>query len=189
MKENISETNRHEFKISRNNDVRIQARLNGYVGDRKVVSKSELKTVQKLYLTPPPIFINVYFDFDKFNIRPGADDTLNQVATILEEHPELVVEVRGHTDSRGTNAYNDVLAVNRSNSAIKYLLDKGISQDRMIPKGFGENEPVAPNEDTNGNDDPAGRQMNRRVEFKIIKAATDDAETSDIKIEVEEKKK
>lgn len=189
MKENISETNRHEFKISRNNDVRIQARLNGYVGDRKVVSKSELKTVQKLYLTPPPIFINVYFDFDKFNIRPGADDTLNQVATILEEHPELVVEVRGHTDSRGTNAYNDVLAVNRSNSAIKYLLDKGISQDRMIPKGFGENEPVAPNEDTNGNDDPAGRQMNRRVEFKIIKAATDDAEISDIKIEVEEKKK
>jgi len=128
-----------------------------------------MKNVQKLYLTPPPIFVNVLFDYDKFDIRKGAADTLDMIATILKDHPDMVVEVRGHTDAHGSNTYNDKLSQNRSNSAMDYLFAKGIEKSRMIPKGFGENEPVAPNENSDGKDNPEGRQLNRRVEFKIIK--------------------
>ena len=169
LKESTVGSNRHEFKIGRSNDVRIQARLQGFVGESKTVAKADLKNVQKLYLTPPPIFVNVLFDYDKSDIRKGAADTLDMIATILKDHPDMVVEVRGHTDAHGSNTYNDQLSQNRSNSAMDYLTKKGIEKSRMIPKGFGENEPVAPNENPDGKDNPEGRQLNRRVEFKIIK--------------------
>jgi outer membrane protein OmpA-like peptidoglycan-associated protein len=169
LKESTLGNNRHEFKIGRNSDVRIQARLQGFVGESKTVSKTEMGSLQKLYLTPPPIFVNVLFDYDKFNIRQGAADTLDMIATILKDHPDMVVEVRGHTDAHGSNSYNELLSQNRSNSAMDYLLKKGIEKSRLLPKGYGENEPVAPNEDQDGKDNPDGRQLNRRVEFKIIK--------------------
>jgi outer membrane protein OmpA-like peptidoglycan-associated protein len=190
LKENTSQSNKHEFKIPRTNDVKIRARLQGYVGETKTVAKSDLKNVQKLYLTPPPIFINVYFDFDKFNIRQGAVDTLDKIFTILNENLDMVVEVRGHTDSKGTNEYNETLAVNRSNASIDYLVKKGIDKSRLISKGFGENEPVAPNEDPTGKDDPAGRQLNRRVEFKVIKgegATSNNESNTQVTTETEKK--
>ena len=84
------------------------------------------------------------------------------------ENEDMVVEVIGHTDSKGSDLYNDKLSIERSNNAIKYLLDKGIESSRMIPKGLGEKEPVADNEKTDGSDNPEGRQLNRRVEFKIV---------------------
>ena len=172
-------SNRHEFKIPRNADYRLQSRLEGYVGESKKITAADMKNVQKLYLTPPPIFVNVLFDFDKSNIRSGAADTLDMVAQVLTEYPDLVVEVRGHTDSRGTNSYNNALSNRRSTSAIQYLIDKGIDKSRLIPKGFGEEEPIAPNETADGQDDPAGRQLNRRVEFKIIKGEATDGTVGD----------
>jgi len=190
MKESeLANSNRHEFKMARTNDIKIKARLAGYVGETKSVAKADMKTIQKLYLTPPPIFINVYFDFDKSNIRKGAADTLDVIAGILTEYTDMVVEVRGHTDSKGSNEYNDKLSVRRSNAAMEYLVAKGIDATRLIPKGFGEVEPIAPNEKTTGEDDPDGRQMNRRVEFKIIKGegATEVNTTSEVP--TEEKKK
>lgn len=176
VKENTQAgSNRHEFKIPRNTNYRLQVRLEGFVGESKEITPADMKSVQKLYLTPPPIFVNVLFDFDKSNIRPGAGDTLNMIAQVLQDYPDMVVEVRGHTDSRGTNTYNAALSNRRATAAIQYLLDKGIDKSRMLPKGFGEEEPIAPNETADGQDDPEGRQLNRRVEFKIIKGegATD----------------
>ncbi len=192
LKESTISSNRHEFKIGRSNDVRIQARLQGFVGESKTIAKADMKNVQKLYLTPPPIFINVHFDYDKFNIRQGAADTLNMISSILKDHPDMVVEVRGHTDAHGPNSYNATLSKNRADAAMEYLIGKGVEKGRMIPKGFGEDEPVAPNETAEGKDYPDGRQLNRRVEFKIIKGegAVGDAGNNDkLNIVEAEKKK
>jgi outer membrane protein OmpA-like peptidoglycan-associated protein/tetratricopeptide (TPR) repeat protein len=191
LKESTVGDSRHEFKIARSSDVRIQARLQGFVGESKTIARADMKNVQRLYLTPPPIFVNVLFDYDKFNIRQGASDTLDMIANILKEHPDMVVEVRGHTDAHGPNAYNERLSQNRSKSAIDYLIAKGVEKDRMIPKGFGKLEPIAPNETPEGKDNPEGRQLNRRVEFKIIKGegAVGDAGKSDNSVAEAEKKK
>lgn len=185
-----SEGNRFEFKIPRSTGYRIQARLEGYIGESKDISMMEMKNAQKLYLTPPPIFVNVLFDFDKSNIRTGASDTLDKVATILTDYPDMIVEVRGHTDAKGTNAYNNRLSQRRAKSAMQYLIDKGVDKDRLITKGFGENEPIAPNETEAGDDNPQGRQLNRRVEFKIIEGAgavTEPADDATSAVEVEKK--
>ena len=136
-------------------------------------------TLQKLYLTPPPLFVNIYFNFDKHDIRQGAADTLDQVLATLKEYPELIVEVRGHTDAKGSNTYNDKLSQQRSDAAIQYLIDKGVDKSRLVPKGFGEDQPAAPNATLEGEDDPKGRQLNRRVEFKILEGTVGNTESSE----------
>ena len=124
--------------------------------------------VQKMYLTPPPVFYNIYYSFNKSNIRQGAADTLEMVLATLNENPEMVVEVRGHTDAIGSDQYNMNLSDKRSKAAISYLTKKGIAKNRLQPKSFGEGEPAADNEKTDGSDNPEGRALNRRVEFKIV---------------------
>ena len=132
-----------------------------------------------MYLIPPPVFFNVYFDFNKSNIRQGAADTLDMVLQTLKDNPEMVVEVLGHTDAKGSDEYNMTLSSERSVSAIAYLKENGIDGNRLISKGVGEAEPVAENEKTDGSDNPEGRQLNRRVEFKIVKGnlGINDSET------------
>jgi len=127
--------------------------------------------MQKVYLTPMelPIFYDVFFDFNRDEIRPSAADTLNRVLASLQQFPNLVVEVRGHADAIGSDSYNDQLSARRSKNAIEWLVAKGIARERFIPRAAGEKEPRAAN-DNNGVDNPEGRQLNRRVEFKIIDA-------------------
>jgi len=164
----IDESNEFAFVVPRNKDYKIFANREGYIADSRVVAKSDLGMLQKMYLTPPPVFYNVYFDFDKHNIREGANDTLDMVAKTLEENPEMIVEVLGHTDAKGTDTYNIKLSDKRADSAIKYLKDKGIDESRLVPKALGEEVPAADNKKPDGSDNPEGRQLNRRVEFKIV---------------------
>lgn len=164
----MADGNEFTFAVPRNKDYKVFAKIEGYIADSRVVSQKDLGMLQKMYLTPPPVFYNVYFDFNKSNIRKGAADTLDMVANTLNENPEMVVEVRGHTDALGSDQYNDNLSQKRANSAIKYLSDKGIKTDRLQPKGLGETQPAADNEKTDGTDNPEGRALNRRVEFKIV---------------------
>jgi len=79
------------------------------------------------------------------------------------------VEIDGHTDSKGSDAYNIKLSEERARSVMDYLTQKGISADRMVAHGFGKSKPIAPNQKEDGNDNPTGRQLNRRVELKITK--------------------
>ena len=74
-----------------------------------------------------------------------------------------------HTDSKGADEYNMTLSDNRARSVMEYILSKGISKTRIVSQGYGETKPVAPNTNTDGSDNPDGRQLNRRVEFKILK--------------------
>lgn len=160
--------NEFKFTLARNKPYKVFAKRQGFIADTRIVSAQDMNLPQKLYLTPPPVFYNVYFDFDKSNIRPGAADTLDIVYRTLDENPEMIVEVRGHTDAKGTNEYNDRLSVRRAKMTIDYLAKKGVSENRLVPKGFGEERPAADNTQPDGSDNPEGRALNRRVEFKIV---------------------
>jgi len=131
--------------------------------------KTGYKEIHKdLFLVPIEVgqvvrLNNVFFDFDKWDLRPESFLELNRVVKLLNENPGIVIEMSAHTDSRGSDDYNFKLSDNRARSVMEYILSKGIATSRITSKGYGETVPVVPN-DTDEN-----RQLNRRVEFKIIK--------------------
>ncbi|MBL4651878.1 MAG: OmpA family protein, partial [Flavobacteriales bacterium] len=79
------------------------------------------------------------------------------------------VELSGHTDSKGPTDYNQKLSEKRAQAVVDYLIKKGISKDRLIAVGHGEDRPAAPNANPDGSGNPNGRQLNRRTEVKLIK--------------------
>jgi OOP family OmpA-OmpF porin len=103
----------------------------------------------------------VFFDTNKATIKPVSFPLLTEVAQAMKDNPKIKVEVQGHTDSVGNDAFNLKLSQKRAESVRNYLIKKGISSDRMAPKGYGENVPIADNRTK------AGRDQNRRVEFVI----------------------
>ena len=137
--------------------------------------KAGYKEIHKdLYLVPIEIgqvfrLNNVFFDFDKYNLRPESYVELDRVVGFLNEYPNIEIEMSAHTDSKGADDYNMVLSDNRAKSVREYILSKGIAATRIISQGYGETKPVANNSNADGSDNPEGRQLNRRVEFKILK--------------------
>ena len=127
-----------------------------------------------LYLVPIEIgqvvrLNNVFFDFDKWDLRPESFVELDRVVKLLQENPAIEIEMSAHTDSRGSDDYNMKLSDNRARSVMEYIISKGITSNRITSHGYGETVPVALNENSDGSDNPEGRQLNRRVEFKILK--------------------
>ncbi len=102
------------------------------------------------------------FDYNKWDIKPEYYSSLDQVVRVLEMNPTIKVELHGHTDSIGSDAYNLQLSQKRANAVRDYLVAKGISADRVTAKGMGEADPIASNET------PEGRARNRRVELNVI---------------------
>ena len=94
---------------------------------------------------------------------------LDTLVGILHDNPKIKVELASHTDSVGSDAYNLRLSQARAQSCVDYILSKGISEERIYPKGYGKRKPVAPNSLPGGKDNPAGRQLNRRTEFTVMK--------------------
>ena len=110
---------------------------------------------------------NIYYDLDKYYIRQDAAIELNKLLVTMYKYSNLKIELRSHTDSRGSDAYNMRLSDNRAKSAVAYLISKGISNSRMIAKGYGES--VLTNHCSNGvKCSKAEHQANRRTEFKIL---------------------
>ena len=111
---------------------------------------------------------NIYYDFDKFNIRKDAEPELNKVLDFMNTTPNVNVEMRSHTDARGKAEYNLALSQNRAKSAKDYLLQKGADQARLTARGFGES--LLQNKCADGvKCTKAEHQMNRRTEFKVVK--------------------
>ncbi|WP_437676770.1 OmpA family protein [Sorangium sp. So ce131] len=109
------------------------------------------------------ILQQVQFDTAKATIKKASDPLLEEVAGVLKEHPEITkIEVQGHTDTRGGRAYNVKLSQARAESVVKALVQRGIEAERLAPKGYGPDVPIA------DNDTDEGRQKNRRVQFKIM---------------------
>ena len=120
---------------------------------------------------PVPLTIDlrgVNFDFDKATLRPDAIATLGQAVEILSNHPQMRVEVAGHTDSIDTEEYNQGLSDRRARAVYDYLTSHGIDASRMSgPTGYGEGRPIAPNTNPDGSDNPEGRARNRRTELNV----------------------
>ena len=111
--------------------------------------------------------IIVFFDFDKTNVKAEFDAKLGTYIEFMKEFGKLDFVIEGHTDAMGSNRYNDGLSLRRSQQVIDYLVREGIENPRLEKSGKGENEPMAPNEYSDGRDNPQGRALNRRVEFHI----------------------
>lgn len=111
---------------------------------------------------------NIYYDLDKWEIRPDAAKELDKLVQLLTDNPEIKIELSSHTDSIASVDYNNTLSQRRAESAVNYMIQRGISPDRMVAKGYGELRPIARNTNPDGTDNPDGRQRNRRTEFKIL---------------------
>jgi outer membrane protein OmpA-like peptidoglycan-associated protein len=103
----------------------------------------------------------ILFGYDRADLSASSEASLEKLVTILKEYPDTNIEVQGHTDSKGSDNYNQRLSERRANSVSSYLRNKGVSPSRLTTKGYGENAPIA------SNDSDDGRSQNRRVTFLI----------------------
>lgn len=108
----------------------------------------------------------IYFDFDRHNIKPQAAFELDKLVELMKKNENMVIKVEGHTDNRGSAAYNLNLSDRRAKSTVQYVISKGISKDRISGEGFGESRPAV---DCGGNCTNDEHQQNRRSEFIIQK--------------------
>ncbi len=120
--------------------------------------------IDTLYFDP------IYFGFDKYYLTKKSKNKLDVLLVYLQKYPSVKIIVAGHTDAMGSDEYNLKLSKKRINSALKYLMNHGLSKERIYKTvGYGESKPIAPNTLPNGRDNANGRAKNRRVEFIIFK--------------------
>jgi len=119
----------------------------------------------QLLLTMPS---GITFATDRYDIQPQFQSTLDQIAQTLTAYPQTMIDIYGHTDSTGSDAYNQTLSENRARSVANYLAARGVQTVRMAERGFGESQ-LAVNPERS----EADRQANRRVEIRIVPATTD----------------
>ena len=108
---------------------------------------------------------DVLFDFDKAELRADAKEPLAKAAELLKSYPRARITIRGHTDGKGTDSYNDALAERRART-VAQALAAGDGRQFQV-QSLGKREPVAPNTHADGSDNPEGRQRNRRVQVVI----------------------
>jgi outer membrane protein OmpA-like peptidoglycan-associated protein len=154
-------------------DYRITVDKQGYIFQTLSVKvpaataeeKTITKTVEmrKLVVNAVSILRNIYFDFEKATFRTESYNELNRLDAMMKQNPALQVEISGHTDVVGSKAYNKKLSLRRANAVRNFLTSKGVDPRRIKTVGYGEDRPIASNDD-----DKEGRELNRRVEFKVL---------------------
>ena len=148
----------------------------GYKMDQQIKTLREQTAGSGIDVTPTDdgraILVNlpdgVTFDVGSATLRPSFRATLDQVAVSLRDYPDSLVDVYGHTDSSGSDAFNQRLSEQRAATVMNYLISRGVPAARLRSQGFGETMPVA------DNGTPEGRARNRRVEIKIVPVTQDD---------------
>jgi outer membrane protein OmpA-like peptidoglycan-associated protein len=105
---------------------------------------------------------NIFYDFDRSTLRPESNVELMNILELLNTNPNLKIQISSHTDNIGSAAYNKKLSLDRAKSVVDFLVQRGISKDRLVSAGYGFDQPMT------SNDTDAGRQLNRRTEFMII---------------------
>ena len=149
----------------------------------------DINLAQELRVVDEKIMINIktiYFDFDKWNIRPEAAKELDKVIAVMKSHPSMVIEAGSHTDSRATEAYNQRLSEKRAKSTVDYIVAGGIDRSRITAKGYGEMQLVN-NCSSFVKCTREEHQLNRRTEFVIVndndRFASIDATLEDVKVD------
>jgi len=172
-----SKTGMYMFVLTAGKNYNIAYEADGYMfysENRQVAKNTNYYETSKAIKLPPLVvgsrivLNNIFFDFDKSTLRQTSNIELKNILKFLTKYPKLFVELDGFTDSKGTKEYNEKLSQDRAAAVVAYLVNNGIDKARLTSKGYGETKPDAPNEDAEGNDNPEGRQLNRRVELKIV---------------------
>jgi len=174
-----SESGAYNFQLNSNRGMRIKAEKDKYFAKVLTYTKEDMMNKDTLFspeicLVPfevdkPIVLKDVFYEFDKATLTEDSKTKLDYLYTIMVDNPSIEIELSAHTDSKGSDIYNLDLSNRRARSCVDYLVSKGISQSRMTSKGYGESRPVAPNTLPNGKDNPDGRALNRRTEFKVTK--------------------
>ena len=206
---NAAETNTANFPLALDRPYMIIAQVDNYRPDTttfNTVGLLDNRTFnESLSLEPLPKTVtisreepielgNIYYDFNKADIRPEAEPDLQFLYDLLQQYPNMVIELGSHTDARGRDAYNRTLAQSRAESARRWLTNKGVARRRVVAKGYGEDQPKTVTADSAA-DNPflsegtvltedfinalpteeqqeAAHQLNRRTEFKILEGPT-----------------
>lgn len=164
-------TGKYEQDISRMGWYVMTASATGYLNSTdsvQVTSEEETPIIKDFYLQPIEVGLtvrlkNIYFDFDKTTLKSESFVELDKVADFLKRNSSVEIEISGHTDSKGSDTYNESLSQGRSQSVVDYLVGQGIEGARLTAHGYGESKPIETNETEEG------RANNRRVEFTVLK--------------------
>lgn len=105
----------------------------------------------------------VYFDFNSAKLQEESFDELNRLKQFMVDNPNTSIEIAGHTDSIGPKAYNKELSLRRAQAIVNFLIEEGVEAGRLVAQGYGEEDPLASNDD-----EREGRELNRRVEMRIL---------------------
>ena len=178
-----SEKGIYQFKIECNKKYYVRASKETYNTNEKsfdavsIIGTSTLDIELKRNVFPIEVGTDlaklfnisiIYFDLDKWNIRPDAAEDLEKIIQVLHQYPAMTIDIRSHTDSRQTHKYNEQLSDKRANSTLEFIVNNGIARNRLTAKGYGEtqllnncadNQPCSEEE----------HQKNRRSEFIVIK--------------------
>jgi outer membrane protein OmpA-like peptidoglycan-associated protein len=123
---------------------------------------------------------SIMFEFDKYDLDQEAQKEVDRMLEVLLKYPDIQIELTGHTDAIGTNEYNIRLSNYRAKAVADYLIQNGVSPDRITTKGFGEAEPVAINKYEDGTDSPDGRRLNRHVSVRFSNLQHENVSIADI---------
>ena len=118
--------------------------------------------LQPIEVNASVVLRNIFFDFNKFELKPESQAELDRVIQLLNDNPAVKIQIAGHTDAVGNAAENLKLSENRAKAVITYLISKGVDAKRLSYKGFGATQPVAEN------NTEEGRAQNRRTELKVM---------------------
>jgi len=167
---------RYIFKLK--SPCRVELSKEGYFTKSIYLQSNVIKQADTLFnqefcldpykINVPILIKNIYFDYNKAELRMASIIELNKLVVIMNDNPTIKVEVGSHTDSIGKDDDNLRLSQARAQSCVSYLVTQGISPVRITVKGYGETMPAAPNSLPNGKDNPAGRQLNRRTTFTVL---------------------
>lgn len=163
-----------EFRIPCETDIKVSAIMPEYEnGSADIPATSAIKKDVTILLSPIENLINdeiislnpIYFEYNKWNITPKAAFELDQLVSLMEKYPDMVVALTAHTDNIGSSGFNQKLSDKRAKTTAQYVISKGIDKTRISGEGKGENEPKV---DCGNNCSDEDNQMNRRSEFVIV---------------------
>ncbi len=168
------------LELAENTDYNFIANSAGYLANStrfstRGIAKDPANPVQtfeveivldKIYRNREIVLENIYYDYDKWDIRPDAEPTLNRLAEVLKQNPAIRIQLGSHTDCRGNEGYNEDLSQKRAQSAVNYLISKGIDAGRLSALGYGETQPAAACACSRCSE--TEHQANRRTTFKVV---------------------
>ena len=164
----VPRNSKFDLKVSKvgflTNEVPVNVDTLGNDGDTVVIEKVVI--LDKIYKNVEITLNNIYYDYDKWNIRTDAAQSLDTLVGILKKNPTIKIQLSSHTDCRGKERYNEILSQKRAESVVQYLISKGIAADRLTAKGYGKSMPIAQCECAQCTEEQ--HQRNRRTTFKIL---------------------